>query len=89
MALEARILAVADAYEAMVTDRPYRLGMSAREARAELRRCAGTQFDPDVVEAFLGTLDAPEDLGTTPPRSAPPAPSSSPETQVPSRRAGG
>jgi diguanylate cyclase (GGDEF)-like protein len=55
--LEARILAVADAYEAMVTNRPYRLGMPAAEAREELRRCAGSQFDPTVVEAFLGTLD--------------------------------
>ena len=52
--LEARILAVADAYEAMIADRPYRRGMPAEEARAELERCAGTQFDPTVVEAFLG-----------------------------------
>src|SRR5215210_4370260 len=57
--LEARILAVADAYEAMISDRPYRRGMPAGEARAELERCAGTQFDPTVVEAFLGTLVAP------------------------------
>jgi HD-GYP domain-containing protein (c-di-GMP phosphodiesterase class II) len=57
--LEARILAVADAYEAMIADRPYRRGMPAEDARAELERCAGTQFDPTVVEAFLGTLDVP------------------------------
>jgi diguanylate cyclase (GGDEF)-like protein len=57
--LEARILAVADAYEAMIADRPYRRGMPVEEARAELERCAGTQFDPTVVEAFLGTLAAP------------------------------
>ncbi len=57
--LESRILAVADAYEAMIADRPYRRGMPAEEARAELERCAGTQFDPTVVEAFLGTLHAP------------------------------
>ena len=55
--LEARILAVADAYEAMIADRPYRAGMPADEARAELRRCAGTQFDSAVVTAFLGTLE--------------------------------
>jgi diguanylate cyclase (GGDEF)-like protein len=55
--LESRILAVADAYEAMIADRPYRAGMPAGAARAELERCAGTQFDPDVVAAFLGTLD--------------------------------
>ncbi|MGH2968593.1 MAG: HD-GYP domain-containing protein, partial [Solirubrobacteraceae bacterium] len=53
--LEARILAVADAYEAMIADRPYRAGMAAEDARAELLRCAGTQFDREVVEAFLGT----------------------------------
>ena len=57
--LEARILAVADAYEAMIADRPYRRGMPAEDARAELERCAGTQFDPTVVEAFLGTLRSP------------------------------
>jgi hypothetical protein len=51
--LEARILAVADAYEAMISDRPYRGRMPAEAARAELIRCAGTQFDPDVVDAFL------------------------------------
>jgi HD-GYP domain-containing protein (c-di-GMP phosphodiesterase class II) len=55
--LESRILAVADAYEAMIADRPYRAGMAAEDARAELGRCAGTQFDPDVVAAFLVTLD--------------------------------
>ncbi|HTU97791.1 MAG TPA: diguanylate cyclase [Solirubrobacteraceae bacterium] len=55
--LEARILAVADAYEAMIADRPYRSGMAPAAARAELERCAGGQFDPAVVRAFLG-LDA-------------------------------
>jgi diguanylate cyclase (GGDEF)-like protein len=60
--LEARILAVADAYEAMIADRPYRAGMAAAEAREELERCAGTQFDADVVRAFLGTQDVPAPL---------------------------
>jgi HD-GYP domain-containing protein (c-di-GMP phosphodiesterase class II) len=55
--LEAKILAVADAYEAMTADRPYRAAMSADDARAELLRCAGTQFDPTVVQAFLSTLE--------------------------------
>jgi diguanylate cyclase (GGDEF)-like protein len=54
---EARILAVADAYEAMIAERPYRSGMPASDARAELLRGSGTQFDPDVVDAFLLTLD--------------------------------
>jgi len=58
--LEARILAVADSYEAMIADRPYRQGMPVEDARAELERCAGTQFDPAVVEAFLGTLRSPK-----------------------------
>ena len=43
----------------MIADRPYRRGMPAEAARAELERCPGTQFDPTVVEAFLGTLRAP------------------------------
>ena len=55
--LEARILAVADAYEAMVADRPYRAGMQPVEAREELVRCAGAQFDAAVVDAFLAALD--------------------------------
>ena len=54
--LEGRILAVADAYEAMTADRPYRQALGVDEARAELRRGAGTQFDARVVEAFLRVL---------------------------------
>jgi len=50
--LGARILAVADAFDAMVTDRPYRKGKPHWEAMEELERFAGTQFDPQVVEAF-------------------------------------
>ncbi|HZE04444.1 MAG TPA: diguanylate cyclase [Solirubrobacteraceae bacterium] len=55
--LEARILAVADAYEAMIADRPYRAGMPPEAAQAELERCSGSQFDADVVAAFLSTLE--------------------------------
>ncbi len=51
--LEARILAVADAYEAMTSDRPYRVALGADEAAEELRHGAGTQFDERVVEALL------------------------------------
>jgi putative nucleotidyltransferase with HDIG domain len=50
--LGARILAVADSFDAMVTDRPYRKGKPHWEALEELDRSAGTQFDPKVVEAF-------------------------------------
>jgi two-component system cell cycle response regulator len=52
--LEGRIVAVADAYAAMTADRPYRRPFSPHRARAELQARAGTQFDHDVVEAFLG-----------------------------------
>jgi diguanylate cyclase (GGDEF)-like protein/putative nucleotidyltransferase with HDIG domain len=54
--LEARIVAVADAYEAMTSDRPYRDSMSYEAALAELRDCAGTQFDARVIEAFAAVL---------------------------------
>ena len=50
--LVARIVCCCDAYNAITTDRPYRAGRSAEEALAELRRCAGTHFDPVVVEAL-------------------------------------
>jgi diguanylate cyclase (GGDEF)-like protein len=52
----ARIISVCDAFDAMTADRSYRVAMTPQDALAELRRCAGTQFDPRVVEAFEGTL---------------------------------
>jgi diguanylate cyclase (GGDEF)-like protein len=55
--LEARILAVADAYEAMTSDRVYRPALTPDVAREELVRCSGSQFDSRVVEAFLSVLD--------------------------------
>jgi diguanylate cyclase (GGDEF)-like protein/putative nucleotidyltransferase with HDIG domain len=55
--LEARILAVADAVEAMASDRPYSRASSMSEIVAELRRCAGTQFDPSVAEAFIRVIE--------------------------------
>ncbi|MBI5562077.1 MAG: HD domain-containing protein [Deltaproteobacteria bacterium] len=54
--LMARILAVADTVDAMGADRPYRKGRPMDAIVAELKRCSGTQFDPKVVDAFLGTL---------------------------------
>ncbi|HEY3865728.1 MAG TPA: diguanylate cyclase [Solirubrobacteraceae bacterium] len=59
--LEARILAVADAYEAMTSDRAYRSSIGQAAARAELQCCAGSQFDPLVVKAFLTCLERESD----------------------------
>ncbi|MDD5630259.1 MAG: GAF domain-containing protein [Elusimicrobia bacterium] len=58
--LGARMVAVIDAWEAMRSDRPYRKALPREAAVAELRRCAGTQFDPRIVEAFLRTEPAEE-----------------------------
>lgn len=55
--LGAAIVAVADGYEAMTADRHYQGAMSREAARAEMRRCAGTQFEPEIVEALMGGLD--------------------------------
>ena len=57
--LGSRILFVADAYDAMTTDRVYRSKLSHDRAIAELERCAGTQFDPDIVCAFKEEFDEP------------------------------
>jgi diguanylate cyclase (GGDEF)-like protein len=54
--MPARIIAVVDAFDAMTTERPYRRASSTAEALAELERHAGTQFDADVVEAFMLVL---------------------------------
>ena len=53
----ARILCVCDSYNAMTTNRPYRTAMTASAALDELRRCAGSQFDPEVVEAIARVLE--------------------------------
>jgi len=55
--LEARIVAVADAYDAMTSERPYRPALPVRRAVLELRRCSGSQFDPTCVAAFLRLLE--------------------------------
>jgi putative two-component system response regulator len=56
--LLARIVSVADAYDAMSTDRPYRLALAPEEVARRLEQGAGTQWDPRVVRAFLDSLDA-------------------------------
>ncbi|MBI3965058.1 MAG: HD domain-containing protein [Chloroflexi bacterium] len=58
--IASRIVCVVDAYCAMITRRSYKDAFSDERARAELRRCAGTQFDPRIVELFLEVLDLPE-----------------------------
>jgi diguanylate cyclase (GGDEF)-like protein len=55
--LGSRIVAVADAFDAMISERPYSPALTADAALEELRRCAGTQFDPAVVEAFRAVVD--------------------------------
>ena len=58
--LGSRIIAVCDAYDAMTSERPYRLAMTPEDALLELESGAGTQFDPDVVTAFsrvIGTRE--------------------------------
>ena len=54
--LESRLIAIVDAYEAMTTGRPHRPAMSPGEALTELKKCAGTQFDPHLVEKFAGLI---------------------------------
>ena len=57
IALEARIVAVADSFDAMTTSRPYRRALTRPEALAELRRCRGAQFDARVVDAFARAVE--------------------------------
>ena len=66
-----RILLVADAFDAMTNERPYRPRLTTEEALEELRRCAGTQFDPDCIEALAAHLDTLQSSnGAEPARSA-------------------
>jgi HD-GYP domain-containing protein (c-di-GMP phosphodiesterase class II) len=55
--LGARIAAVAESFDTMVSDVVYRRGRSVEEAVAELHRCSGTQFDPKIVEVFIRLLE--------------------------------
>lgn len=58
----ARIIAITDAYDAMTSDRAYRKAMPKDEAHAELKRCAGSQFDPEIVSVFLNHIDSFDEL---------------------------
>ena len=55
--LECRILAIVDAYDAMTRNRPYRKAIKHSEAITELKRYAGTQFDPELVKEFLKVIE--------------------------------
>lgn len=59
--LSARVIAICDAYQAMVSDRPYRAAMSQDDAFDELRRSSGIQFDPHLVEQFITAMSADDD----------------------------
>jgi HD-GYP domain-containing protein (c-di-GMP phosphodiesterase class II) len=60
--IEARIVAVADSFDAMTTQRPYRDSRPPEDAMRELRRVAGTQLDPQAVEAFVAAFPDPREL---------------------------
>lgn len=62
--LGARILAICDTFDAIVSDRVYRKGTTSDDAVAELRRCSGTQFDPDLVELFADTIKQADRVAT-------------------------
>lgn len=64
--LESRIIAVADAYDAMTTNRPYRTSLTALAARQELSNNSGTQFDPDITDIFLNILSSGYETDSTP-----------------------
>ena len=53
-----RLIAVCDAYDAMTSDRPYKKALSKKDAMAEIKRCGGSQFDPDVASRFLSMQEA-------------------------------
>ena len=54
--LLARIITVADSFDSMMSDRPYRHQRRMEDALLELQRCSGTQFDPEIVEVFLRSI---------------------------------
>jgi HD-GYP domain-containing protein (c-di-GMP phosphodiesterase class II) len=84
----ARIFAIADTLDAMTCDRPYRRGTTYEAAREEIKRCSGSQFDPECVKAFLSlSEDELRELRkqrnfTSPSAEAEPAPASAPAPAV-------
>jgi len=68
ISLASRIICVTDAYCAMISKRSYKESMTEEEARAELRNCKSTHFDPAVVDAFLAVLGEPDVIDDDPDR---------------------
>jgi putative nucleotidyltransferase with HDIG domain len=62
--LASKLIAVCDAFDSLTSDRSYRKGIRAEEGLREIRRCSGTQFDPDIVDAFGAVIE--RELGPTP-----------------------
>ncbi len=58
--LASRLISVTDTFDSMTTDRPYRKAVGAEEALSEISRCSGTQFDPEVADAFAGIIESTE-----------------------------
>jgi HD-GYP domain-containing protein (c-di-GMP phosphodiesterase class II) len=71
---DARIVAIADTFDAMTTTRPYRKGLPIEVALAEIQKCAGTQFDPVMVEAFLRAVQSGAIAVAPAPEASPSAP---------------
>jgi HD-GYP domain-containing protein (c-di-GMP phosphodiesterase class II) len=68
--VEARVMAVADAYDALTSDRPYRRGISPFDAKESILRAAGSEFDPRVVDAFMeafrkNEMESPEPIASS------------------------
>ncbi|MDF1537124.1 MAG: phosphohydrolase, partial [bacterium] len=61
--LAARLINIADSYDAMISDRTYRHSMRPQQALSEIERCAGTQFDPDLVPAFISVVSQAAAMG--------------------------
>ncbi|GGR13935.1 GAF domain-containing protein [Deinococcus ruber] len=84
--LAARIFSVVDVYDALTTVQPYKTAWTPQDARAELIRQAGRQFDPAVVSAFLAQLGEAEHLSAAPDAGDPPGPGVRPAAGPPNRK---
>ena len=58
----ARIINIVDSYDVMTTDRIYKIAMEKDEAIKELKKCSGTQFDPEIVKYFIGYIEENYDI---------------------------